>query len=205
MPLTAPTSGPLRVAGIVLAAGSSVRMGRNKLLLELAGESVVRRSVSRALAVLDPVVVVLGHEAARVRQELARLPCRTIVNPEHGRGMDTSVRAGIAAVPADAGAAVVLLADMPLVTPAMLAALVERFSATGAPLVISQYGGAIAPPHLFARPLFAELAEAGSGKAVITRHRAEAEVLAWPAELLADLDLPGDRERVEALLAAKSG
>ncbi|HYL30657.1 MAG TPA: nucleotidyltransferase family protein [Gemmatimonadales bacterium] len=202
--MTPPTNQPVRVAGIVLAAGSSVRMGRNKLLLELAGQSVVRRAVSRALAALDPVIVVLGHEAERVRRELAGLPCRIIVNPEHGRGMDTSVRAGVAALPADADAAVMLPADMPLVTPAMLAALVERFRTTSAPLVISRYGETIAPPQLYARSLFAELAEAGSGKPVIARHRAAAEVLAWPAAALADLDLPADRERVEALLALDS-
>lgn len=203
--MTLPTNRPGRVAGIVLAAGSSVRMGRNKLLLELAGQSVVRRAVSCALAALDPVIVVLGHEADRVRRELAGLPCRIIVNPEHGRGMETSVRAGVAALPADADAAVMLLADMPLVTPAMLAALVERFRTTGAPLVISRYGQVAAPPQLYARSLFAELAAAGSGKAVIDRHHAVAEVLTWPAAGLADLDLPADRERVEALLSAQSG
>ena len=203
--MTPPTNRPARVAGIVLAAGSSVRMGRNKLLLELAGQSVVRRAVSRALAVLDPVIVVLGHEAERVRRELAGLSCRVVVNPEHGRGVETSVRAGVAALPAGADAAVMLLADMPLVTPAMLAALLERFRATGAVLVISRYEETIAPPHLYARSLFAELAAAGSGKAVIGRHRADAEVLTWPAAGLADLDLPADRERVEALLSAQSG
>jgi molybdenum cofactor cytidylyltransferase len=98
----------------------------------------------------------------------------------------------------------VLLADMPLVTSAMLAALVERFRATAAPLVLSQYGEAIAPPHLYARSLFAELTEAGSGKPVIDRHRREAEVLTWPPEALADLDVPADRERIAALLTADS-
>lgn len=203
--MTLPTSRSVRAAGIVLAAGASVRMGRNKLLLELGGQSVVRRAVSRALTALDPVIVVLGHEADRVRQELAGLSCRIVVNPEHGRGMETSVRAGVAALPADAEAAVMLPADMPLVTPAMIAALVERFRATGAPLVISRYGETVAPPHLYARRLLAELAAAGSGKPVIDRHRAAAEVLAWPPAALADLDLPADCERIETLLAAQSG
>lgn len=200
--MTPPSPRP-RVAGIVLAAGSSVRMGRNKLLLELAGESVVRRAVRGALAVLDPVVVVLGHEADRVRRELAGLRCRVVLNPGHDRGMDTSVRAGLAALRADTPAVVVLLADMPLVTPAMLAGLIERFDATGAPLVISRYGDAIAPPHLYTQSLFAELAEAGSGKTVIERHRAEAEVLGWPAAAMADLDVPADRALIEALLAGR--
>lgn len=203
--MTPPASPPTRVAGIVPAAGASVRMGRNKLLLPIGGESVIRRAVTRALAALDPVVVVLGHEADRLGQELAGLPCRIVVNPEHGRGLETSVRAGVAALPAEVEAAVMLLPDMPLVTAVMLAALVQRYRETGAPLVVSRYGDRTAPPHLFARPLLAELAAAGSGKAVIARHRADAQVLAWPAETLADLDLPADRERVEALLATERG
>ena len=193
------------VAGIVLAAGSSVRMGRNKLLLTLAGETVVRRAAHRAAAVLDPVVVVLGHEAERVQQELEGLGCRSVVNAEYGRGLQSSLKAGIAALPAEAAAAVVLLADMPLVTSGMIAALVERHRASGVPLVISRYGEVVAPPHLYARSLFAELMQAqDGGKQVIGRHRDVAEVCTWPLTALADLDLPADRARVEALLARES-
>ncbi len=191
-----------RVAGIVLAAGSSIRMGRNKLLLTLKGESVVRRAARRAVAVLDPVIVVLGHEAEQVRQELVGLPCRTIVNPAHDSGIHSSVQAGIAALPADAEAAVVLLADMPLVTSAMITRMVETFRTSGAPLVISEYGDAVAPPHLYGRTLFPELAESGGcGRDLIRRHRAQAAVLSWPAPALTDLDVPADLELVEALLA----
>jgi molybdenum cofactor cytidylyltransferase len=188
------------VAGILLAAGSSARMGRNKLLLELSGETVIRRAARRAVAVLDPVIVVLGHEADLVQHELVGLPCRTIVNPEHASGIHSSVEAGIAAVPADAEAAVVLLADMPLVTSAMIARLVETFRTSGAPLVISEYGDAVAPPHLYGRTLFPELLESG-GRQVIRRHRVRGAMLSWPASALTDLDEPADCERVEALLA----
>ena len=62
-----------RLAAVVLAAGSSTRMGRNKLLLELGGETLVRRAVRAALgAGVDEVVVVLGHEEPRVRAELTK-------------------------------------------------------------------------------------------------------------------------------------
>jgi len=190
------------VAGILLAAGSSARMGRNKLLLELGGETVIRRAARRAVAVLDPVIVVLGHEANLVRQELVGLPCRTIVNPEHASGIHSSVQTGIAALPADAEAAVVLLADMPLVTPTMIARLVETFRTSGAPLVISEYGDAVAPPHLYGRTLFPELVESGGcGRQVIRRHRARGAMMSWPASALTDLDEPADCELVEALLA----
>ena len=109
------------VAGVVLAAGASTRFGRNKLLLTLDGESLARRAASAALAAgLEPVVVVLGHDAERVREELTGLPVRAVVNADHSRGMSTSLAAGIAALPAETAAAVVHLADMPLVTAAMI-------------------------------------------------------------------------------------
>ena len=71
-----------KTAAVVLAAGSSTRMGENKMLLPLGGETVVRRAVRTAVeAALDPIIVVLGHEPERVRAALAGLPCRTVVNP----------------------------------------------------------------------------------------------------------------------------
>ncbi len=189
-----------RVAGVVLAAGASTRFGRNKLLIEIDGETLLHRAVRRAgEAELDPVLVVVGHEAERAMAEIADLPCLAVRNPDFARGQNTSVRAGIAAVPADAAAAVIILADMPFVTAEMVAALVERFRATGAPLVISEYDGVHAPPTLYSRALFAELAAVEGercGKHVVKQHRHEAERVTWPAAALADVDVPADVERV---------
>jgi molybdenum cofactor cytidylyltransferase len=202
--MPAERTGP--VAGVVLAAGASTRMGENKLLFELEGESVVRRAVGQASAAgLDPVVVVLGHDADRVRGELASLSCRCVVNPDYASGINSSLKTGIATLPATAPAAVVLLADMPFVTAAMLATLVERYGAGTAPLVISDYDGVNAPPMLYDRSLFPELLMMegeGCGKQVVRRHRSEADVVAWPAVALTDLDVPDDYARVRSRLAA---
>lgn len=195
------------VAGVVLAAGTSARMGTNKLLLRLGGESVLRRAVRRALAAgLDPVLVVLGHDAGTVGAELAGLPCLPVVNPEYALGKSASVRVGIGAVPTTAAAAAVVLADMPLVTAEMIARLVARYRAGTAPLVVSRYGDVLAPPMLYDRRLFPELvamAGDGCGKAVARRHRAEADVEAWPAAALADLDVPADYQRLQAELEGR--
>jgi molybdenum cofactor cytidylyltransferase len=193
------------VAGTLLAAGASTRMGRNKLLLPIAGETIVRRVARRALAVLDPIIVVLGHEAEQIRAALADLPCRTTLNADPARGMHSSVQSGIAALPDSAPAVVVLLGDMPFVTSDMIGTMVDRYRTGDARLVVSRYGDVDAPPRLYDRSLFAELAEAkGCGKEVLQRHRAEAEVLIWPAEALTDLDRPTDYERLGALLATES-
>ena len=185
------------VAGIVLAAGSSTRMGgANKVLIELDGEALVARAARRASAAgLHPVVVVLGHEADRVRRALDGMACRPVINADHGSGQGSSFRCGIAAVPGEAAAAVVLLADMPEVTGDMIAAVVDLYRSTGAALVLSEYGGVSAPPTLYDRSLFAEIAAAdGAGREIVERHRSEARSVSWPAGRLADLDEPRDLE-----------
>jgi molybdenum cofactor cytidylyltransferase len=177
-------------------------MGQNKLLLRLGGEAVVRRAARRAIAAgLDPVVVVLGHEAQLVAPELAGLAVRTVVNADYADGIHTSRRMGLGAVPSDAQAAVVLLADMPFVTEQMLATLVARYREADALLVASEYAGEPAPPTLYDRALFAEIAGMeGEGRAgqVVRGHAGEALVVAWPAAALGDLDRPEDYERARA-------
>jgi molybdenum cofactor cytidylyltransferase len=194
------------VAGVVLAAGSSTRMGQNKLLLVLEGETLVRRAVRAALAAgLSPVVVVVGHDGERVRGEIADLPCRAVLNPDHAQGKGTSLQVGVFEVASatGAGAAVIMLADMPFVTAPMLAGAVERWRAGEAPMVISRYGDVNAPPMLYDRALFAELLELpgeACGKVMIRRHADAAEILSWPEQALADIDVPDDYQRIRAQL-----
>jgi molybdenum cofactor cytidylyltransferase len=196
--------GQALLAGIVLAAGSSTRMGRNKLLLELDGEPLVRRAVRAALdGSLGQVVVVLGHEAERVREALAGLPCHPVLNPDHAAGVRLSLQVGVRQVPAEAAAAMVILADMPFVTSAMIEAVADRYRQGGAPLVVSEYGDVNAPPTLYDRALFPELLTMGGegcGKQVVRQHKHEAAVVRWPEAALSDIDVPEDYERVRAQL-----
>jgi molybdenum cofactor cytidylyltransferase len=190
------------VAGILLAAGTSSRMGSNKMLFELDGESVLRRAARRALAAgLSPLVVVLGHESDKAWREIEDLPLEWALNPLYEQGINTSLKGGIMAVRGfKAKAALVMLADMPFVTTEMIAAMVARYRASTAPLVISDYEGVNAPPMLYDHRLFAELLTMdgeGCGRQVVKRHRGEAEVLPWPVSALADLDVPEDYARMK--------
>jgi molybdenum cofactor cytidylyltransferase len=198
---------PERVAGVILAAGTSSRMGTNKLFLELSGTTVLRRAaLTAAAAGLDPILVVLGHESKRAQVELTGLSCATIFNPEYARGMNTSLRAGISGVSESAPAAVVLLADMPFVTSEMIRQLVERWRVGNVPLVVSVYGDVVAPPILYASSLFPELRALdgdGCGKRVIKKHRGEALDVSWPVSALTDLDVPADVERVRTALEGR--
>ncbi|WP_420617155.1 nucleotidyltransferase family protein [Candidatus Palauibacter sp.] len=192
------------VAGIVLAAGSSTRMGRNKLLLDVDGETLVRRAVRLAVEVgLDPVILVTGRFREAVEREVDDLDCAPTFNPDHETGIQTSVACGVAAVPADSGAAVVMLPDMPFVTAPMVRTLVERYAETDAPLVVSRYGEVNAPPILYGRGLFGEISRmrAGCGREVVRRHHERAIHVDWPAERLRDLDRPDEYESVRRELA----
>ncbi len=188
------------IAGIVLAAGESRRMGSNKLLLPFAGEPLVRRASRHALvAGLAPVIVVLGYESERVRAALAGLDCSFAFNADVGGSMSSSLHRGLEELAADAEAAVIMLADMVNVTEHMLRALVVAAQTNAAPLVSSRYGQTLAPPVLFRRVLFGELFASkgeGCGKAVVERHREHALYIDWPPAALVDVDTPEEFARL---------
>jgi molybdenum cofactor cytidylyltransferase len=193
--VSVPTAAP-PIAAIVLAAGVSRRMGTNKLLLPLAGEPLVRRACRLALAAeLHPLVVVLGHEAERVRAALAGLECRFALSADVGGPMSNSVHRGLECLPADATGAIFMLADMVNVTEQMLRALVLAAASSAAPLVCSRYAQTLAPPILFRRVLFGELLAAsgeGCGKVVVEQYRGQALYIDWPPAALMDVDTPED-------------
>ncbi len=189
------------IACVVLAAGSSRRMGKPKLLLRLGGKTLLRRAVETALAACDRVAVVVGPEATRMRAELHGLPVTVVENPDHELGLSTSLRRGIEAVE-DAQAVLLLLADQPALTPQHLQRLVETWRRSGARVIACAYRGTVGPPALFDRTLFAELkalhGDVGA-KPVLEAYREEAILL--PVEEAAlDVDTPEDWARVQEIV-----
>ncbi|HUK61785.1 MAG TPA: nucleotidyltransferase family protein, partial [Dongiaceae bacterium] len=159
--------------------------------------TLVRRAAERAYnAGVRPIVVVLGHEAERVRTALAGIPCEFAVNPEFTGPTSGSLHLGLQRLAdADADAAVVMLADMVHVTHTMIGAVIRAARTNLAPLVVSRYGDVVAPPLLFTRALFPELMAwhgEGCGKQVVMKHLLEAEFIDWDPAALADVDTPED-------------
>ncbi|MCC6179907.1 MAG: NTP transferase domain-containing protein [Chloroflexi bacterium] len=169
-----------RVGAVILAAGSSSRMGRPKLLLPFDGRTLVRRAADAALGSgARPVVLVTGAYRAEVEEEIRGLPVHVAFNPRHAEGMSTSLRAGLTALGPEVDAAIVLLADQPLVDGALVDALVERYRATGAPIVRPRFNGQPGNPVLWDRCLFPELLEQSGdqgGRSVLRGHASE---IAW--------------------------
>ena len=184
------------VAGIILAAGMSSRMGHNKLLLPIDGEPMVRRIVKRSIeAGLNPVLVVVGHERELTAAALDRLACQLVLNQAFKEGLTTSLQAGIRALPGHVEGALMILGDMPFVTSTMLDDLVKVFRSSALSLVQSHYDDVAAPPTLFGRDLFADLLDLPMDRcprSVVDRYKGSTAILDWPVERLQDLDRPED-------------
>lgn len=117
------------VSAVVLAAGLSTRMGRNKLLLNFKDKPLIARLVDTLLgSKIDEVIVVLGHEIEKVRAELQGKPVRLVHNPDYREGLSTSVRTGVDAVSPDADGIMICLADQPLLEPADVNQIVAAFA-----------------------------------------------------------------------------
>ena len=185
-----------RTGAVILAAGASSRMGRNKMLLDVHGVTMVRRAVQVAIdAGVSPVVVVVGNDEAQVREALSGLECLFAVNPDFTGPTSTSLHAGLHALDESVDATIVLLADMVLVTAAMVRALIASAEESSAPLAVSRYGYVLAPPLLFHRSLWPELLAwhgEGCGKAVVKAHQHQAILHEWPVAALRDVDTPQD-------------
>lgn len=148
------------VAGVVLAAGRASRFGATKQLVEVDGRPLVRHAVDTARqAGLDPVLVVVGHDAERVRRVLPA-DVEVVDNPAFADGQASSLRAGVAAATrTDAGALVVLLADQPGVTPQAVQAVVAAHEAGGL-VARANYDDRPGHPVLFDRTVWPALAGA---------------------------------------------
>ena len=148
-----------RIAGIVLAAGKSSRMGHNKLVAMVKRKPMVCHAAEAACAAgLNPVIVVTGHDARSVENALQGMPLRFAHNAAFADGLSASLRVGIEAVPEDCAGAMVLLGDMPGVDSDLIARVRAAFSpADGRTICVATANGKRGHPVLWARRYFAEI------------------------------------------------
>jgi molybdenum cofactor cytidylyltransferase len=191
-------SNSVGVGAVVLAAGSSSRMGSPKQTLQFRGESLLRRAALAALgAGCHPVIVVTGAHRELSKRELEGLDLLEVLNTSWETGMASSIRVGIEGfvrADADVEAAVFMLCDQPHVTIDVISGLVSAQRATGKPVIASTYGGSYGVPALFSRTLFDELARlegAAGAKQVIKRYASEAHFIPFQGGEV-DLDTPDD-------------
>jgi molybdenum cofactor cytidylyltransferase len=192
----------MSVGGIVLAAGSSSRIGQPKALLEIAGGTFLERAAGILLqGGCETVVVVLAKgEASRRSGELVRAcGARPVENPHENAEQVDSLRVGLEALPAEVEAAIALPVDHALASSDTVAALIRTFRSSGAPIVRPVYRDRPGHPVLFAREVWGELADPGlerGARDVIRRHAEEVrDVHLDDRGVIVDVDTPADYRR----------
>jgi len=206
-----PTGGDpaAKVVAIVLAAGYSSRMGAFKPLLPFGTGTAIGQVVANLRAAGAPRIhVVTGFEAESLAPELERLGVVRVHNPDFPSGMYSSVRAGVASLPAGADAFLLAPADMPLIRPSTIARVIGAVASRDAAIVYPTYRGERGHPPLVRRRLFAEiLADDGEGglRALLARHQDDArEVAVFDWGCRSDMDRRDDYQALAAAHATRS-
>jgi molybdenum cofactor cytidylyltransferase len=196
------------VAAIILAAGRSSRMGRNKLLLELDGKPILCHAVDQALgAGLSEIVVVGGHQASKVRAALGERPVKVIEAREHRLGMSASLKAGIRALNPKTEAALVMLGDMPQVSAPLVRRLIAAYNPLeGRSIVVPTVDGKRGNPVLFDRRYFQEMlaleGDVGARHLIGAHDDQVAELAVDDAAVFTDVDTPEAYDRLRAKAAS---
>ncbi|MEM7344360.1 MAG: selenium cofactor biosynthesis protein YqeC [Chloroflexota bacterium] len=186
-----------RVATVILAAGQASRFGSPKQLALWEGKPLLARAVDTALASeASSVIVVLGAYAETCRNIITDRPVQIVENPDWQQGQSTSMKAGLAALPPDVGAAIFMLADQPRLTPDVLNALQGRYQQTLAPVVWPEHQGKRGNPILFDRSVFPEMqsvtGDTGAKPILKAYHNQAERVTITHAGILFDVDTPKD-------------
>lgn len=185
------------IAGVLLAAGQSRRMGpANKLLEDLDGKCLVRHAAETMLSAgLVGITAVTGHETGRVREALSGLDLSFAENPDYAKGLSETVKRGIAATPEEADGVLICLGDMPRVSAATMRKLVAAFDPVeGRSICIPVHNGKRGNPVLLARRFFPEIMELSGdtgAKALLAAYEDQvAEVAVDDPNIFFDLDTP---------------
>jgi molybdenum cofactor cytidylyltransferase len=185
-----------RIAALLLAAGKSSRMGSNKMLEEVDGRPMVARTAQRLLASrARPIIAVLGNQADDVNAALGKLPIERVRNPDFADGLSTSLKRGLAALPAENDGVVVCLADMPLIAGRDLDRLIAAFNPLeGRAIIVPIRHGKRGNPVLWARRFVPEMMALGGDQGARKLIEAHADLVAEVEmdndAVLIDIDTP---------------
>jgi molybdenum cofactor cytidylyltransferase len=193
-----------RIGAIILAGGSSARMGKAKQLLPLGDSTVLEQTIANVRgAEVQEIVMVLGASAEAIRRELhpALLKgLKLVVNEDYLHGMSTSLRAGISALDPRSVAALIILGDQPFIRAQTMDQVVRAYRRSFAPIFIPEYLGRRGNPVLLDRSVFSEVMalEGDTGcRAIFSNHQdGIAKVEVEDEGILIDIDDPDDYDRL---------
>jgi molybdenum cofactor cytidylyltransferase len=196
------------ICAIVLAAGRSERMGTQKLLLPLAGKSVITHVVDElSRSRVDEILVITGRDGKRVRQTLADRRVRFVENPDAHSDMLGSVRCGLRGLPANCQAVLLALGDQPSITPTLTDELIHRFYHGDARIVVPACNGHRGHPVLFSSQYADEILTSRPDdglRGFLDAHAEEVfSVATSDLSAMEDMDTPADYERQKQIFAAR--
>ncbi|MEO5718245.1 MAG: nucleotidyltransferase family protein [Chthoniobacterales bacterium] len=184
----------VKIGAVILAAGSSSRLGQPKQLLQYEGRILVRRAAEAAFAAgCDPVAVVVGAEREKVAAALRDLAVLIVPNEDWAHGIGTSIRAGVARL-RENDAVLLLVCDQLFLSADLLRRLIDDQQKTQKPIAASAYAGTVGVPSLFTRACFAQLLSLGEeegAKTLLTSPPNEVAQIDFPLGAI-DIDTPGD-------------
>ena len=191
------------IAGLILAAGESRRMGRDKALLTYRGRTFIENILQNLHAAgIEKVTVVLGHHAALIQSKVDLSTAKVVVNQDYQRGQTSSLQRGLASVATDQPDAVILcLVDHPAISTDVIKQFQEQFESTRPPVLIPTHNGERGHPVVISKELFPELLALMPGEpanTVIRKYRPQTEfVEVADRGILIDVDEPGEYERLK--------
>ncbi|MDD5285127.1 MAG: molybdenum cofactor cytidylyltransferase [Desulfuromonadaceae bacterium] len=143
------------IAGVILAAGQSSRMGKVKQLLPFRGKTILQWVIDNALASsLERIIVVIGHRADLVEPAITGRDVTVVINDYYRKGQSSSIKAGLQALPEGTEAVLFMLGDQPLVAPETINHILNAYVTFQNPIVLPLYKGKRGNPALFSRETF---------------------------------------------------
>jgi molybdenum cofactor cytidylyltransferase len=193
------------ICAVILAAGLSQRMGEQKLLLPFGGKTVLTHIVDQVItSAIDETYVVTGHESKRVNDELSGRPVTIVSNPDYKKGMLSSVRCGLAALPSQCRATLVALGDQPSVTSKLINEMIGSYDKTEKKILVPAYNGRRGHPLLFSYDFSNQIMnnfDTVGLRGLLHSHPDDVFELSVPtSSILSDIDYPQDYQRELSLI-----
>jgi molybdenum cofactor cytidylyltransferase len=185
------------IVAVVLSAGESSRMGRPKALLPIGNQNFIERIVAALKqSKAGRILVVLGHNADEMRQQIEHLGIDIVINPQYKKGQLSSLQSAIRSIEKDddCDGLLVHLVDHPYIDARLVDLMIQRFYKTKRLIVVPRHHGKRGHPVIFSRELFGELLTAPideGAKTVVNAHRQETLEIEWQDQgITVDIDTP---------------
>ena len=193
-----------KIAGLLLAAGASTRMGRPKQLLHVQGVTLLERILHEALkSELDKIILILGHQSKEIKKVLGQIivhkKLRVIENPRYRQGISSSITTGLSVTEDNYDHVMILLADLPHVKSRLINLLIHRYLESHLPIGAIQVKSKRSHPVIFGRPLYSELSklQGDMGARALFQKYGDRACLVEPDFFYDDMDIDTEEDYAE--------